>query len=76
MSILFRIKGDPEHPFSEAVGVLQRIDSDPTTYHVLRRSGEVVEVPEQSVVTLKLMPAARGPLRRPKSWSKTPESPE
>ena len=39
--------------------------------HVLRRSGEVVEVSEQDIVKLKLIPAGRGTaLRAPAAWEK------
>ena len=39
--------------------------------HVLRRSGEVVEVAEQDIVKLKLIPAGKGTaLRAPAAWEK------
>lgn len=70
--MLFSITGDPEHPFSEVTGVLMRItdaDGPDATYSVVRRSGEVVEVRRDAVLSLKLMPPGVGPLRRPASWN-------
>lgn len=71
VSILFSIEGDPEHPFSEVVGVLMRItdaDGPEACYSVVRRSGEVVEVRRDAVRALKRMPPGAGPIRRPASW--------
>ncbi|MGH2772084.1 MAG: hypothetical protein ACRDIU_02955 [Actinomycetota bacterium] len=71
VSAYFRIHGDPEHPFSEVVGLLQAIDrsSGRTVYRITRRSGEVVEVPEADVLKLKMVPPPAGPVRPQKSWS-------
>ncbi|CAN5883528.1 hypothetical protein BH23ACT12_BH23ACT12_21770 [soil metagenome] len=71
VSILFSIEGDPEHPFSEVVGVLMRVtdaEGPQACYSVVRRSGEVVEVRRDAVRALKLMPPGGGPIRRPASW--------
>ncbi len=71
VSILFSISGDPEHPFSEVTGVLQRVtdaDGPDARYSIVRRSGEVVEVRHDAIVKLKLLPAGTGPLRTPESW--------
>jgi hypothetical protein len=71
VSMLFSIEGDPEHPFSEVVGVLMRVagaGSPDATYSVIRRSGEIVEVRQDKIMSLKLMPAGSGPLRKPASW--------
>jgi len=59
VSILYRIEGDPDHPFSEVVGVVQRIecpDGGRAVYHVLRRSGEMVPVRASDVVKLRVIP--------------------
>lgn len=71
VSILFRIPGDPEHPFSEVIGLVQQIDRSGSApvYRIVRRSGEVVSVPETDVVKVKVIPAAGGPVRAPKTWS-------
>jgi len=71
LSILYRIEGDPEHPFSEVVGLLQRVDVDDggrRVLHVCRRNGSVVAVAEPDVIRLEFIPPARGSLRRPASW--------
>ncbi|MEO7804554.1 MAG: hypothetical protein ABIS18_09490 [Actinomycetota bacterium] len=47
---MFRID-DSEHPFSEAVGLVQRIENG--IYLILKRNGTTVEVPADKVVTLK-----------------------
>jgi hypothetical protein len=36
--------------------------------HVIRKSGEVVEVSEADVVKFKLIPGGAGPIRPPASW--------
>ena len=75
VSMLFRIRGDSEHPFSEAVGLLQRVDRTADaglTYHVVRRSGEMIAVPASDVIKLKMVPAAKGPVRAPASWTEEP----
>jgi hypothetical protein len=77
LSVLFRVHGDPDHPFSEAVGLLQRVEVDSggsRTLVVLRRDGTLVAVPERDLVKLKLVPASRGPVRAPRSWSRDQES--
>jgi hypothetical protein len=76
VSMLFKVEGDPEHPFSEVVGVLMRVTDaggPDATYSVIRRSGEVVEVRQDKVMALKLMPSGGGPLRKPASWDTAEE---
>lgn len=70
ISLLYKIQGDPDHPFSEVTGILQRIERNPEgcVYHVVRRSGEVVRVDQSDVLKSKVLPPARGPIRIPKSW--------
>jgi hypothetical protein len=73
ISILFRISGDDEHPFSEVTGVLMRVevgDEADRRLHILRRSGEIVQVAEKDIVKLKMIPAATGPVRPPGAWEK------
>jgi len=73
LSILFRIDGDPEHPYSEVVGLLQRVASDAEgarTLTVCRRDGSVVDVAEADVIRLKFIPTQRGPFRTPASWGR------
>jgi hypothetical protein len=74
LSILFRIEGDAEHPYSEVVGLLQRVDRDSRGGRVLlvcRRDGSLVEVPEADVIRLKFIPPAGGRLRPPPSWEQS-----
>jgi hypothetical protein len=72
LSILFRIEGDQEHPYSEVVGLLQRVAVDQAgarTLAVCRRDGSVVEVAEADVIRLKFIPIrSGGPFRAPTSW--------
>jgi hypothetical protein len=72
LSILFRIEGDPDHPYSEVVGLLQRVAVDEAgarTLAVCRRDGSVVEVAEADVIRLKFIPIrSGGPFRVPASW--------
>lgn len=68
--MLYRIQGDPEHPFSEVVGMLQRVatdEQDLRSFHICRRDGSVTVVAEADVVGMKFLPA--GKPRMPKSWS-------
>ena len=71
VSAYFRVRGDPEHPFSEVVGLLQGIDrsSGGVVYRIARRSGEVVEIDVADIVKLKMVPPSAGPVRAPKTWS-------
>jgi len=72
LSILFRIEGDPDHPYSEVVGVLQAVavnEAGARTLAVCRRDGSVVEVAEADVLRLKFIPVrSGGPFRAPASW--------
>jgi len=72
VSILFRIEGDPDHPYSEVVGLLQRVavnELGARTLAVCRRDGSVVEVAETDVIRLKFIPIrSGGPFRAPASW--------
>jgi hypothetical protein len=72
ISILFRIEGDPDHPYSEVVGLLQRVavdESGARTLAVCQRDGSVVEVAETDVIRLKFIPIrSGGPFRAPASW--------
>ncbi|MBW3588462.1 MAG: hypothetical protein KY429_03495 [Actinobacteria bacterium] len=58
LTLLFKIEGDSEHPFSEAVGLLQRVvstDSGSELY-ILKRNGEIVVVAESAIVSYKVIP--------------------
>lgn len=57
ISVLYRIHDDPEHPFSEAVGVVQSVGAGSSgegpVLEVLRRDGHLVRVPGRDLVTFK-----------------------
>lgn len=55
ISVLFKIDSDPDHPFNEAVGMLQRVEHSEAgvAYHLVRKSGETVVVPRDAIVSLK-----------------------
>lgn len=57
LSILYRLEDDEEHPFSEAVGYLQRVDGQgENEVLVLTRSdASIVEVRSSSIVRLKIV---------------------
>lgn len=61
VSILYRLNDGGAQPFSEVVGVLQRVDrsQDADVYIIVRRDGSVAEVPEPAIVALKRLPAVR-----------------
>jgi hypothetical protein len=58
LSILYRIEGDSEHPFSEAVGVLQKVDEVPSgvILEILKKGGAVTRIAKNDIVTLKVIP--------------------
>ena len=79
VSILYRIQGDQDHPFSEVVGLLQRVGpgrDGTTTIAVCRRDGSVVEVAQPDVVRMKFVPTPSGagspPPRIPAAWREKP----
>jgi hypothetical protein len=72
VSVLFRLHGD-EHPFSEVVGIVQRIAEGPSgdpVLAVVRRNGDLVEVPRADIVRMKIIPTGGGaPVRLRESWT-------
>jgi hypothetical protein len=56
-SMRLRLTGDPEHPFTEAVGVVQAVRTDdegPARLVVVNRRGEEREVPLSDVLAAKV----------------------
>ncbi len=57
VSIRFRLRGDPAHPFSEAVGVVQAVvaSAEGGCIRVVKRRGELVEVPVGDILAAKVL---------------------
>lgn len=53
ISIRHRLHGDPDHEFSEAIGVVARVDED--SLSILNRKGETVVVAFADVIAGKVM---------------------
>lgn len=60
ISIRYRLHDDPEHPFSEAIGVVSAIQQTERgeSIAILTRRGETVEVATDDVLALKEFPSA------------------
>ena len=57
ISIRYALAGDPEHPFSEAIGVISGVsDSDPPTITILARDGERKEIRASDILAGKVFP--------------------
>lgn len=57
ISIRYALKGNPEHPFSEAIGVISAVTqgADPTI-SIMGRDGHTTEVGSSSVLQGKVFP--------------------
>ena len=57
VSIRYALRGDPEHPFSEAVGVISGVsEGEQPTISILDRDGEVKEIMGADVLAGKVYP--------------------
>jgi ribosome maturation factor RimP len=59
VSLRYRLRGDPAHPFSEAIGVIQSVGTDEAGTDklvILNRRADTVEVPIDDVLAAKLFP--------------------
>ena len=58
VSIRYKLHGDPAHPFSEAIGVVQAVrhGDAPPSVELLSRRGEVVTVAISDVLAAKVFP--------------------
>ena len=59
VSILYRLTGDEEYELSEVVGIVQRLTVDPSRgplLAVVRRTGELVEIPRADIIRMKIVP--------------------
>ena len=59
VSVRFRLRGDPDHPFSEAIGVVMAVDPSDgeETIKILTRRGDEVVVAASDVLARKTFPA-------------------
>ena len=58
ISIRYALTGDPENPFSEAIGVVSGLGESPQgqTVEVLTRTGALVAIPIRDVLAGKVFP--------------------
>ena len=59
VSIRYRLHDDPAHSFSEAIGMIQSVTSDPQgveSVAIVNRRGEVSTVPVNDIVAGKFFP--------------------
>ncbi|MDP9225920.1 MAG: hypothetical protein M3P18_19190 [Actinomycetota bacterium] len=59
VSIRYRYRGDPAHPFSEAIGVVASVAHDTSgseTVTIITRRGSSISIPTADVVAAKLFP--------------------
>jgi hypothetical protein len=59
VSIRYRMHGDPRHPFSEAVGVVQAVfsgDDGVVRVSIMNRRGEEVTMPLGDILAVKVFP--------------------
>jgi hypothetical protein len=59
VSIRYKLHGDPTHPFSEAIGVVQGVThgDDAPNVELLSRRGELVTVAIPDVLAAKVFPS-------------------
>jgi hypothetical protein len=56
VSIRFVLRGDPDHPFSEAIGVVMSTDPEPGVVTILGKNGEKVDVAVRDILATKVFP--------------------
>ncbi len=59
VSLRYRLRGDPQHPFSEAIGVLASLEDAPDGARLLRifnRRGNQISVPVDDILAAKIFP--------------------
>jgi hypothetical protein len=60
ISIRYALAGDPEHPFSEAIGVISSVsERDQPTITILGRDGKTREIAASSVLQGKVFPISK-----------------
>jgi hypothetical protein len=55
VSVRYRLPEDPEHPFSEAIGIVQFVDAK--RIEIINRRGEVAAIDPSDVLAAKIFPA-------------------
>ena len=55
VSIRFRLHDDPDHPFSEAIGVVQAVDPSGSV-SIVTRTGTTVTVQATDILAAKIFP--------------------
>jgi hypothetical protein len=56
VSIRYRLHDDPDHPFSEAIGVVMAIHDDDARIDLVSRRGELVSVAIDDILAAKVFP--------------------
>jgi hypothetical protein len=58
VSVRYRLHGDPEHPFSEAIGVVASVTriGGTDTVTIVNRRGITIEIPAPDLLAAKLFP--------------------
>ena len=59
ISVRYRLHGDPAHPFSEAIGMIQNVRSTTDAgdvVEIVNRRGAVATVPVRDITAFKLWP--------------------
>jgi hypothetical protein len=58
VSVRYRLHGDPDHPFSEAVGVVATVapDGDGEVVTILDRRGKAISIPAHDMLAVKVFP--------------------
>ena len=54
VSLRYRLHGDPDHPFSEAIGMIQSVEAD--VVEIVNRRGEVSSIAIGDILAAKLFP--------------------
>ena len=59
MSVRYRLHDDPAHPFSEAIGMIQAVETDAAgdwVVQIVNRRGQVSELRVDDILAAKLFP--------------------
>jgi hypothetical protein len=58
VSVRYRLHGDPDHPFSEAVGVVASVAADggAEVVTIMDRRGKAIAIPASDLLAVKVFP--------------------